>query len=98
MLLHGAGQTRHAWKTAGHDLAAHGYRVIALDARGHGDSDWAADKDYSSLTMIKDVVQFVVIYAILVLAFSMLFLGVGDPQVHWGYCCMCVFGNVGERT
>ncbi len=57
MLLHGAGQTRHAWKTAGRDLAAHGYRVIALDARGHGDSDWAADKDYSSLTMIKDVVR-----------------------------------------
>ncbi len=57
MLLHGAGQTRHAWKTTGADLAGHGYRVLALDARGHGDSDWAADKDYSSLTMIKDVVR-----------------------------------------
>ena len=30
------------------------------------------------MAMIKDVVQFVVIYAILVLAFSMLFLGVGE--------------------
>jgi cytochrome c oxidase subunit IV len=50
------------------------------------------------MAMIKDVVQFVVIYAILVLAFSMLFLGVGDPQVQWGYRCMCIFGNVGERT
>jgi pimeloyl-ACP methyl ester carboxylesterase len=57
MLLHGAGQTRHAWKTTGSDLAAHGYHVVALDARGHGDSDWAADKDYASLTMVKDVVR-----------------------------------------
>jgi pimeloyl-ACP methyl ester carboxylesterase len=57
LLLHGAGQTRHAWKSTGSDLAQLGYYVIALDARGHGDSDWAADKDYSSLTMIRDIVR-----------------------------------------
>lgn len=47
VLLHGGGQTRHAWRKAMHALAAAGYRVVSLDTRGHGDSDWAADGDYS---------------------------------------------------
>jgi alpha-beta hydrolase superfamily lysophospholipase len=38
VLLHGGGQTRHAWKGVGEALAANGYRVVAYDARGHGDS------------------------------------------------------------
>lgn len=41
LLLHGGGQTRHSWKTAGAELAAAGRRVVSLDLRGHGDSDWA---------------------------------------------------------
>ena len=60
LLLHGAGQTRHAWKTTGTDLAGHGYHVIALDARGHGDSEWAADKDYSYDAMMGDVQNVIV--------------------------------------
>ena len=36
MLLHGGGQNRLAWKGSGAALAARGYRVMALDARGHG--------------------------------------------------------------
>ena len=46
LLLHGGGQTRHAWRHALQELAALGWRAIALDARGHGDSAWAADADY----------------------------------------------------
>ena len=38
-LLHGAGQTRHSWRTTGSALAAEGWHVIALDLRGHGDSE-----------------------------------------------------------
>src|SRR5688500_17688004 len=44
LLQHGGGQTRHAWKDAGERLGAAGYRAIAFDARGHGDSEWAADR------------------------------------------------------
>lgn len=47
ILLHGGGQTRHAWGETGRALAARGYEVIAMDLRGHGDSGWAADRDYS---------------------------------------------------
>lgn len=40
LLLHGGGQNRHAWETTARRLHAHGYTVVAYDARGHGDSDW----------------------------------------------------------
>lgn len=47
VLMHGGGQTRHSWGTAARDLVDAGFRVISLDMRGHGDSDWAPDGDYS---------------------------------------------------
>ncbi|MSP24648.1 MAG: alpha/beta hydrolase [Myxococcales bacterium] len=40
LLLHGGGQTRHAWGATAQSLAELGYRAICLDARGHGESDW----------------------------------------------------------
>lgn len=46
LLLHGGGQTRHAWGGAATTLAERGWRAIALDQRGHGDSDWSADNFY----------------------------------------------------
>ncbi len=56
MLLHGGGQTRHAWKGAGETLAAAGYRAIAFDARGHGDSGWAERaEDYIADKMVEDL-------------------------------------------
>lgn len=56
MLLHGGGQTRHAWKGAGETLADAGYRAIAFDARGHGDSAWARDASlYTGDRMVEDL-------------------------------------------
>lgn len=56
LLLHGGGQTRHAWKGAGETLAEAGYRAIAFDARGHGDSGWAAEADlYTGDRMVEDL-------------------------------------------
>jgi pimeloyl-ACP methyl ester carboxylesterase len=46
LLLHGGGQTRHAWAGTAQVLAQHGWYAIAMDLRGHGDSDWAPDGDY----------------------------------------------------
>jgi pimeloyl-ACP methyl ester carboxylesterase len=55
ILLHGGGQTRHAWKNTGALLGAAGYRAVAFDARGHGDSDWAEDGLYSQDAMVEDL-------------------------------------------
>ena len=46
LLVHGAGQTRAVWKDVAEDLANAGRRVIALDLRGHGGSEWPADGRY----------------------------------------------------
>ena len=56
ILQHGGGQTRHAWKSAGQMLADAGYQAISLDARGHGDSEWAPDGDYSNDVLVDDLV------------------------------------------
>jgi pimeloyl-ACP methyl ester carboxylesterase len=55
MLLHGGGQNRLAWKGSGSALAARGYRVVALDARGHGDSAWDPEADYETATLAGDL-------------------------------------------
>ena len=46
LLLHGGGQTRHAWQKTGDILAEHGYYAVCIDARGHGESDWDERGDY----------------------------------------------------
>ncbi|MDZ4825064.1 MAG: alpha/beta hydrolase [Actinomycetota bacterium] len=47
VLIHGGGQTRHSWGTTLSMLAGQGWRAYSLDLRGHGDSEWARDGDYS---------------------------------------------------
>ncbi|MEU7628946.1 alpha/beta hydrolase [Nocardia sp. NPDC049220] len=56
VFLHGGGQTRHSWKQTGARLGASGMRVVTLDARGHGDSQWAPDRDYRRDTMVRDLI------------------------------------------
>jgi non-heme chloroperoxidase len=57
VLLHGGGQTRHAWRGTGAALSHIGYRCIAMDARGHGDSSWAEDGRYEVDRMVDDLVE-----------------------------------------
>jgi pimeloyl-ACP methyl ester carboxylesterase len=40
LLLHGGGQTRHAWQRTARAIAGAGMTAYAVDQRGHGDSDW----------------------------------------------------------
>ncbi len=47
MLLHGGGQTRHAWSKTAATLARDGYTAYAVDQRGHGDSEWVATGAYA---------------------------------------------------
>jgi len=55
VLLHGGGQTRHAWGTAGNAFAARGRYALSVDLRGHGDSQWAPDGDYGMGAFASDV-------------------------------------------
>jgi len=57
LLLHGV--TSHAW--VWYDVApqlTYG-RAIALDSRGHGDSQWSADQQYTTEQLASDVVRFI---------------------------------------
>ena len=47
LLLHGFAQTCHSWDFVALSLCDR-FRVIALDQRGHGDTEWATDGDYSA--------------------------------------------------
>jgi non-heme chloroperoxidase len=55
VLLHGGGQTRHAWGGTARALAEEGWTAIAVDQRGHGESEWAPDGDYSFDAFADDV-------------------------------------------
>lgn len=46
LFLHGSGQTRQSWGKALGEGARRGYRTVALDLRGHGDSEWSPDGQY----------------------------------------------------
>ena len=47
LFLHGGGQNRYSWKNTSQILADEGLHVVALDSRGHGDSDRAPDANYT---------------------------------------------------
>jgi len=57
VLLHGITGHARTWDRFAPDLA-HGFRVIALDQRGHGDSQAAPDADYTVATMARDLGAF----------------------------------------
>jgi len=55
VLLHGGGQTRHAWGTTLEAVAARGWYGLSVDLRGHGDSDWDPEGDYTLGAFADDV-------------------------------------------
>src|SRR5829696_3997457 len=55
ILLHGGGQTRHAWRSTANQLAQRGWTAYAIDQRGHGDSEWVEDGVYSFKKFSEDV-------------------------------------------
>ena len=55
VLQHGGGQTRHSWSGAGRSIGAAGFRAIALDLRGHGESDWAPGGRYFPEDFVADL-------------------------------------------
>ena len=58
LFLHGALQQGHSWDFISLALCPN-YHVLALDARGHGDSQWSPDGDYSLDAHLQDLDGFV---------------------------------------
>ena len=58
VLLHGGHQSAHSWDLVSLHLAQN-YRVLALDQRGHGDSEWSRDVTYSNHEMSLDAEAFI---------------------------------------
>ena len=57
LFLHGGALTAHTWDLCCLALRED-YHCLALDQRGHGDSDWAPDADYSLAAQREDVKGF----------------------------------------
>ena len=59
LMLHGGGQNRFSWKNTGQILADAGFHVVALDSRGHGDSDRSTDANYTVDALCADTLAVV---------------------------------------
>jgi pimeloyl-ACP methyl ester carboxylesterase len=57
-LLHGGHLTAHTWDLLALQLRPD-FRCLALDQRGHGESEWAPDLDYSTAAYVLDAERFV---------------------------------------
>jgi pimeloyl-ACP methyl ester carboxylesterase len=56
LFLHGGNQTAHSWDLVSLVLAPR-YHIIALDQRGHGDSEWPRDAESTRHSMADDARQ-----------------------------------------
>lgn len=58
VFLHGGGLSAHTWDLVCAALRRD-RRCLALDQRGHGDSDWSSELDYAFETQARDLAEFV---------------------------------------
>ena len=59
LLLHDLGESGASLASIARPLAARGHRVVAPDARGHGDSQWSASSAYSPSALAADAVALI---------------------------------------
>lgn len=55
LMLHGGGQTRHAWHATATNLAEAGWRAVTVDLRGHGESTHPRPPAYALEDFASDV-------------------------------------------
>ena len=58
LFLHGGGLTAHTWDVVAVNLRDR-FRCIALDQRGHGDSEWSPTIDYGVESQVRDIEGFI---------------------------------------
>ncbi len=57
LFFHGGGQTRYAWDASARAVQQAGWTSISVDMRGHGESDWLAEKQYAFEDFANDVAR-----------------------------------------
>jgi pimeloyl-ACP methyl ester carboxylesterase len=57
LLLHGGAQSAHSWDFFSLAMRDH-FHIVALDQRGHGDSDWSEAGDYDTAFHVADIKAF----------------------------------------
>jgi pimeloyl-ACP methyl ester carboxylesterase len=57
LLLHGGAQSAHSWDFFALAMRDH-FHIVALDQRGHGDSDWSEAGDYDTAFHVADIHAF----------------------------------------
>jgi len=57
LLIHGGAQTAHSWDEVAPDLSRD-HHVLAIDQRGHGDTDWAPGGRYRRADFVADIRAF----------------------------------------
>jgi pimeloyl-ACP methyl ester carboxylesterase len=57
VLLHGGAQSAHSWDFFALAMRDH-FHVVAVDQRGHGDSDWSDEGDYDAPFHVADIAAF----------------------------------------
>ncbi|MBM2826995.1 MAG: alpha/beta hydrolase [Dehalococcoidia bacterium] len=58
LLVHGMTGNSRAWDFFANALREE-YHILALDQRGHGDSEWPADHSYTTRSLVSDIDAFV---------------------------------------
>ena len=58
LLVHGGRDHCRNWDWTAEALRAD-WNVVAMDHRGHGDSEWVSDGNYTATDMVYDVVQMI---------------------------------------
>lgn len=57
LFVHGGGQTRGSWYECCHLIAQRGFFAVSLDLRGHGESDWCPEGDYTIERFAEDLLN-----------------------------------------
>lgn len=63
LLQHGMRDHAHSWKWVAENLSKR-FHVIAPDMRGHGDSDWARDSNYTLASFVADLAAVTDLYGL----------------------------------
>lgn len=77
LLIHDIAQCADIWRGIGNKLSERGYKVFAIDLRGHGASSWSSEGRYSADLLAEDIHAFIVAKDLYVRPVAVVGTGIG---------------------